>query len=146
MCAQMFSWKVETRPFTFLHSVYIIKPLCLCVRLDIDTYIEIKFIVSPHYLHSFYKTKYTCAHVHFEEIHQLWGRLFCGSNDHKHWFVSKAHHCTLRCPRSIFLCVEKPKNETLKLKLQNCIYSKAQWPKWHANVTSWCCHHKKRPS
>ena len=49
-------------------------------------------------------------------------------------------------PRSIFLCVEKPKNETLKLKLQNCIYSKAQWPKWHANVTSWCCHRKKRPS
>ena len=43
-----------------------------------------------------------------------------------------------------FFCVENPKVETLYLKLQNCIYYKAQWPKWHANVTSWCCHHKKK--
>ena len=70
-------------------------------------------------IHSTKLSTLVCTLVHFE------GRFFCGSNDHKHWF-------------------ENPKVKPLKLELQNCIYSKTQWPKWYANVTLWCCHRKKK--
>ena len=40
--------------------------------------------------------------------------------------------------RSVGFFLNPPNLETPK------VYFEAQWPKWHANVTSWCCHRKKK--
>ena len=99
-----------------MHSVYIIQSLCLFVWLDIDTYIEIKFIVSPHYLHSFYKTKYTCTLVHLYTLKKFTNyeagysvEVMIINIDLYLWCIN-AHYDD---PRSFFLCVENPKVKTL---------------------------------